>query len=218
MTTRGTFDRELQELQDKVIALGSQVSSMLIDSVQYLKIRDLQGSQSIIELDRKVNEMRYSIESEVLALIALRQPAAVDLRTLAAILEIAGELERIGDYAKGIGKINLLIGDELLIKPIIDLPVMANKVHSMLDRVLEAFIDRDVDAARAIPKEDDEVDAFYTQTYTELAALIMAKPSRLEQANYLLWAAHNLERAGDRVINLCERIIFTVTGKLEEID
>jgi len=215
---REQFMQQMQDLQDQVIVMGSKVSEMLLNSVQYLKVRDLDASCQLIKDDHEINATRYKIEEEVLALIALQQPAAVDLRTLAAILEIAGELERIGDYAKGIGKINRLIGEEELIKPIIDLPIMAEKVKSMLDRVLEAFVNRDVEAARAIPAEDDEVDAFYNQTYTELAALIMAKPSRLEQANYLLWAAHNLERAGDRVINLCERIIFTVTGVLEEID
>jgi phosphate transport system protein len=181
-------------------------------------MRDFEGSQQIIKTDRVVNELRYAIEDEVLALIALRQPAAIDLRVLAAILEIAGELERIGDYAKGIGKVNLLIGDVPLIKPLIDLPIMAEKVQSMLDRVIKAFIARDVEAARSIPKDDDEIDNLYTQVYRELMVLIMSNPKTLEQANYLLWAAHNLERAADRVINLCERIIFTVTGKLEEID
>ncbi len=216
--SRDQFIQQMQDLQDQIIAMGSKVSSMLLDSVQFLKIRDLEGSRSIIQTDHEVNATRYAIEEEVLALIALQQPAAGDLRTLAAILEIAGELERIGDYAKGIGKINLLIGEEKLIKPLIDLPLMADKVKTMLDKVLIAYIERDVDAARTIPADDDEIDALYNQVYTELAALIMAKPSRLEQANYLLWAAHNLERAGDRVINLCERIIFTVTGKLEEIN
>jgi len=216
--SREQFIQQMQDLQDQIIAMGSKVSNMLLDSVQFLKVRDMDGSRSIIQSDREVNATRYSIEEEVLALIALQQPAAGDLRTLAAILEIAGELERIGDYAKGIGKINLLIGDEELIKPLIDLPRMADKTKSMLDSALDAFIDRDVEAARAIPARDDEIDELYNQVYTELAALTMAKPSRLEQANYLLWAAHNLERAGDRVVNLCERIIFTVTGKLEEID
>jgi phosphate transport system protein len=216
--SRETFDRELQALQDKVISLGSLVSTMLADSVHCLKMRDFEGSQQIIKTDRVVNELRYAIEDEVLALIALRQPAAIDLRVLAAILEIAGELERIGDYAKGIGKVNLLIGDVPLIKPLIDLPIMAEKVQSMLDRVIKAFIARDVEAARSIPKDDDEIDNLYTQVYRELMVLIMSNPKTLEQANYLLWAAHNLERAADRVINLCERIIFTVTGKLEEID
>ncbi len=216
--TRETFDRELQDLQDKVIFLGNQVSKMIIDSVQYLKVRDLEGSRQVIEIDRQVNEQRYAIEEEVLTLIALRQPAAVDLRILAAILEIAGELERIGDYAKGVGKINLLIGEENLIKPIIDLETMAQKVQFMLNRALVAFISRDIKTAREIPNEDDEVDALYYQVYCELSALTLARPSRLEQSNYLLWAAHDLERAADRVINLCERIIFTVTGKFEEID
>ena len=216
--SRETFDRELQALQDKVISLGSLVSTMVADSVHCLKMRDFEGSQQIINTDRVVNELRYAIEDEVLALIALRQPAAIDLRVLAAILEIAGELERIGDYAKGIGKVNLLIGDVPLIKPLIDLPIMAEKVQSMLDRVIKAFIARDVEAARSIPKDDDEIDDLYTQVYRELMVLIMSNPKTLEQANYLLWAAHNLERAADRVINLCERIIFTVTGKLEEID
>ena len=215
---RDQFIQQMQDLQDQIIAMGSKVSNMLLDSVQFLKVRDMDGSRSIIQSDREINATRYAIEEEVLALIALQQPAAGDLRTLAAILEIAGELERIGDYAKGIGKINLLIGEEKLIKPLIDLPIMADKVKTMLDNVLEAYVERDVDAARSIPASDDDIDALYNQVYTELAALIMAKPSRLEQANYLLWAAHNLERAGDRVINLCERIIFTVTGKLEEID
>lgn len=216
--SRETFDRELQQLQDKVISMGSLVSDMLTDSVLFLKNRNFEGSREIIAQDHRVNELRYAIEEEVLALIALRQPAAVDLRVLAAILEIAGELERIGDYAKGIGKINLLIGDAPLIKPLIDLPIMSQKVRSMLDRVLKAFLTRDVAAARAIAADDDEIDDLYNQVYRELAALIMSKPSTLEQANHLLWAAHNLERAGDRVINLCERIIFTVTGKLEEIE
>ena len=215
---REQFIQQMQDLQDQIIAMGSKVSNMLLDSVQFLKVRNMDGSRSIIQSDREVNATRYAIEEEVLALIALQQPAAGDLRTLAAIMEIAGELERIGDYAKGIGKINLLIGEEELIKPLIDLPLMAEKVNSMLYSVLDAFIELDVDAARAIPAKDDEIDDLYKQVYTELAALTMAKPSRLEQANYLLWAAHNLERAGDRVINLCERIIFTVTGKLEEID
>jgi phosphate transport system protein len=215
---RDQFIQQMQDLQDQIIVMGSKVSGMLLDSVRFLKVRDMEGSRSIIQTDREINTTRYAIEEEVLALIALQQPAAGDLRTLAAILEIAGELERIGDYAKGIGKINLLIGDEELIKPLIDLPRMADKAKSMLDSALDAFIDRDVEAARAIPARDDEIDELYNQVYTELAALTMAKPSRLEQANYLLWAAHNLERAGDRVVNLCERIIFTVTGKLEEIN
>jgi len=143
---------------------------------------------------------------------------AIDLRMLAAVLDIADELERIGDYAKGIAKINLLIGEEPLLKPLIDIPAMAQKACSMLHRALEAFIDRDVDLARALPREDEEVDNLYNQVYRELITYIFADPSAIEQANYLLWAAHNLERASDRVTNICERVLFTATGELIEMD
>ena len=218
METRKTFDRELQLLQDEMLALGSMVESALIEAVEYLKQRDFEGSRRIIAQDRVINRKRFAIEEQVLVLIATRQPMASDLRVLAAILEIVGELERIGDYAKGIGKINLLIGDQPLIKPLIDVPLMAEKARSMLHRALEAFIRRDVALARAIPQEDDEVDQLYEQVYRELITYILADPSTLEQANYLLWAAHNLERAADRVTKLCERVVFTVTGELTELD
>ncbi|MGC9357721.1 MAG: phosphate signaling complex protein PhoU [Anaerolineae bacterium] len=215
---RTTFDRELQYLQDEMLALASMVENALIEAVDCLKRRDFEGSRRIISEDHLINKKRFEMEEEVLALIATRQPMATDLRFLAAILEISGELERIGDYAKGIAKINCLIGDEPLLKPLIDVPAMAEKTKSMLHRALDAFIQRDVELARAIPKEDDEVDALYNQVYRELMTYIMSDPRTLEQANYLLWAAHNLERAADRVTNLCERVVFTVTGEMEELN
>ncbi len=220
MTTkpRETFERELQRLQDQVLTLGSMVEDALMVSVDLLKKRDFEGSRRLMERDREINERRFSIEEQTLTLIALHQPVASDLRTLAAILEIASELERIGDYAKGIGKINLLIGESPLLKPLIDVPLMAEKTRSMLHRALQAFVDRDEETARAIPPLDDEVDQLYDQVYRELMTYILADPTTLEQANYLLWAAHNLERAADRVINLCERIVFTVTGELVELN
>jgi phosphate transport system protein len=142
---------------------------------------------------------------------------AGDMRLLAAILEIVTELERMGDYAKGIARINLMVGQETLIKPLIDLPVMAGKAREMLHAALVAFIERDVPAARAIPQGDDEVDALYNQIYRELITYIMEHPHVIEQANRLMWAAHNLERAADRVINLCERVVYAVTGELVEL-
>lgn len=216
--TRKTFDKELQALQDEMLALGSLVENALVNAVDCLKRRDFEGSKRLMAQDRIINEKRYTIEDEILTLIALRQPMAGDLRILSAILAIISELERIGDYAKGIAKVNLRIGDQPLIKPIIDLPIMAEKSRSMLHRALDAFIQRDVELARAIPKEDDEVDALYEQTYRELVTYILSNPKTIEQANQLLWAAHNLERAADRVTNLCERVVFTVTGELEELD
>lgn len=215
---RETFDKELIKLQNDVLALANMVEGMLTDSVLYLKARDFAGSERVIEMDKKVNEKRFQIEDEVLTVIALRQPYAGDLRALAAMLEFASELERIGDYAKGISKINLLIGNQELVKPLIDIPLMCEKATFMLREVMKAYVRRDVELARAIPPMDDELDALYNQIYRELVTYILTTPSCLNQANYLLWAAHNLERTGDRVINLCERVVFTVTGELEELN
>ena len=214
---RGTFHRELEKLQDQVLILGSLVGDALVSSVTFLKKRDFAGSKRLIERDREINEKRFEIEEQTLALIALHQPVARDLRTLGAILEVATELERIGDYAKGIGRINVMIGDQPLIKPLIDLPLMAERASSMLQQALRAFVSRDLEAARAIPAQDDEVDGLYNQVYRELLTFIMSEPGSLEQANYLLWAAHNLERAADRTINVCERVVFMVTGDMREL-
>jgi phosphate transport system protein len=218
MTIRIVFDRELQRIQDEVLVLGSMVEKNLVESVEILRRRDFEGSRRLIAQDREINRKRFAIESDVLTLIATQQPVASDMRILAAVLEITTELERIGDYAKGIAKINLLIGAEPLLKPLIDLPVMAAKARDMLHQALDAFIRHDVDLARAIPARDDEIDALYNQINRELLTYVLADPTNIDRANYLLWAAHNLERTGDRVINLCERVVFTVTGKMEEMD
>jgi phosphate transport system protein len=217
-TPRETFDRKLQLLQDEVLVLGSMVEEAITESVDTLKRRDMEGSQRLIAEDRLINEKRFAIEADALVLIATQQPMASDLRTLAAVLEITTELERIGDYAKGIAKINLMMGDKPLIKPLIDIPLMAEKARDMLHQALKAFVQQDVELARAIPARDDEVDALYNQVYRELLTYIMADPRTINQATHLLWVAHNLERAADRVINLCERVVFTVTGKMMEMD
>ncbi len=215
---RASFDRELERLMDEVLTLGSRVEDALVDAVEILKRQDHEAARQLIASDREINEKRYDIESEALTLIATQQPMARDLRMIAAVLDLSSELERIGDYAKGIAKINLLIGEEPLMKPLIDLPEMASKAADMLDEALGAFARQDVETARAIPLRDDEVDDLYDQIYRELITLIMEKPGWIQQANYLLWAAHNLERAADRVTNICERVVFTVTGELTELN
>ncbi|MGC9335839.1 MAG: phosphate signaling complex protein PhoU [Anaerolineae bacterium] len=216
--TRQSFDRELQRIEDEILALASLAEEALIQSVQTLKQRDFQASRRLIAADRAINERRFALEDDVMTLIATQQPMARDMRMLAAVFEIVTELERIADYAKGIARINLLIGEQPLVKPLIDLPVMANKVRDMLHDALQAFVQRDVELARAIPRRDDEVDALYNQVYRELLSYIMEDPHVIEQANYLLWAAHNLERSADRAVNICERVVFTVTGELSELD
>lgn len=215
---RGTFDRELQRLQDETLVMGSMVENAIMESVSALKQRDLKESRRLIAQDRTINEKRFAIEADCLVAIATQQPMASDLRVIAAVLDITHELERIGDYAKGIAKINLMIGRDPLVKPLVDVPRMAEKACDMLHRALEAFVQRDTEAARAIPAEDDEVDSLYDQVYRELMTYVMADPRNIQQANYLLWAAHNLERSADRVTNICERVIFTVTGEVVELD
>ena len=215
---REKFEHDLHRLHDEVLALGAMAERAVEESVQALKSQDLAKAEKIIEADRHINERRYAIENEALTLIATQQPMAGDLRDLAAILEIASELERMADYAKGIANIALMIGAEPLIKPLIDIPRMASKACDMLHRSLEAFLKKDVEAARAIPKEDTQVDALYNQIYRELITYIMADPKAIDQATRLTWVAHNLERVADRVGNICERVVFSITGHGEELD
>ncbi|MFN8455163.1 MAG: phosphate signaling complex protein PhoU [Anaerolineae bacterium] len=213
---RNNFERELRRLQDEVLTLGSMVEGAMVDSVEALKRRDLHTARRLVDYDRQVNQRRFAIEHDTLTLIATQQPMASDMRTLAAILNITTELERMGDYAKGIARINLMIGEEPFIKPLVDIPRMAEKARDMLQRALAAFARRDIELARSIPLEDQVVDDLYNQVQRELLLIIMSSPIKMDQANYLLWAAHNLERFADRAVNICERVIYTVTGEMVE--
>jgi phosphate transport system protein len=214
---RKTFEKELKQAKDEILVLGSMVEQAILDSVEALKTRDRAASQRILQADRDINKKRFAIESQLMILIATQQPMAHDLRLLASIMEINSELERMGDYAKGIANINIRMGDQPLLKPLIDVPRMAQKGADMLHRALTAFVNEDMETARKIPVEDDEVDALYNQVYRELMTFVIADPTTIERANWLLWTAHNLERFADRVTNICERTVFVVTGELTEI-
>jgi phosphate transport system protein len=214
---RETFDQELDRLQDAVLILASMVEQAISESVDVLRRQDLEGAKQLIIADRDINQKRNAIENDALLLVATQQPVAGDLRYIASVLEIAAELERMGDYAKGIAKITLMIGDEALIKPLVDIPRMAHRVREMIHKSLDAFVNKDVALAKAVPTEDDEVDALYNQVYRELLTIMMSNPRTIDQASALLWAAHNLERTADRVTNICERVIFTVTGERVEM-
>src|SRR5512140_3627515 len=192
------------------------VEKAILDSIEALKQRDIEASQRIYDADSVINQKRFAIENQLMIMIATQQPMAHDLRVLASIMEINSELERIGDYAKGICKINMRMGDAPLLKPLIDIPRMAEKGADMLHRALLAFVNEDVETARKIPVEDDEVDELYKQVYRELMTTILDDPSTMERANWLLWAAHNLERVSDRVTNICERTVFVATGEMVE--
>lgn len=214
---RETFEAEIQRVKDDVLVLGSMVEQALLDSVEALKKRDIKAAERVFVEDKAINKKRFEIESQLMILIATQQPMARDLRLLASTLEIVSELERMGDYAKGIANINIRMGDTPLLKPLIDVPRMAEKGVDMLHRALTAFVNSDVETAQALPVEDDEVDALYNQVYRELMTFVIQDPKTIERANWLLWVAHNLERFADRVTNICERTIFIVTGNMGEI-
>ncbi|MGO9020130.1 MAG: phosphate signaling complex protein PhoU [Syntrophobacteraceae bacterium] len=212
------LNKELERLQDELIDLGAMVERSIIESVEILKTSQIEAAHRLIAADSEINRRRYAIEWETLVLIARQQPMAKDLRTLAAILEIACELERIGDYAKGIAKITVQLGSQPLVKPLVDIPRMAALSADMLHRALLSFVDRDVETARSIFAEDRQIDDLYDQVYRELMTYALSDPRSIDDTSHLLWVAHNLERTADRAGNICERVIFTVIGELIEFD
>jgi len=218
MEMRTAFRKRLREIQDDVLAMGSMAEKAIGRSIEALKKRDLDMARKIITDDLKINDKRFAIEEKCIQLIATQQPMASDLRSIICVLNIITEVERIGDYAVGIAKIVVMIGDEPPLKPLIDIPRMAEKVDDMLRRSLDAFISRDADAARKIAAEDDEVDNLYDQVFRELLTYMAEDPRTITRATRLIWVTHNLERSADRVTNICERVVFVVTGKMEEIE
>ncbi|MCK5426909.1 MAG: phosphate signaling complex protein PhoU [Thermodesulfovibrionia bacterium] len=218
MTTRESFQKYRQELEQELVKMGEMVIKAINRSVEALKSRNVEEAEKIASEDILINKKRWGIEERCISLIATQQPVATDLRDLIAILNIITELERMGDYAEGIAKIVIMMGDRPLIKPLIDIPRMTEKATDMIKRSLEAFMKRDVNSARAICDEDDEVDLLYNQIYRELISFMVEDPKTITGATHLMWVAHNLERIADRVTNICERIIYLVTGEIEEIN
>ena len=211
---RADFDRNLQMLQDDLFSLSSRVEAAIAKSMTALRNRDLELSRQVVEEDEVIDEKRLQLEEHCVDLIAMQQPNAVDLRLLMSVLYISNELERMGDYAEGIAKISIMMGDEPPLKPLIDIPRMADRATLMLEHSLEALVRRDAAAAAQVCDDDDEVDALYEQIYRELLTYMMEDPQTIQRATYLLWVAHNLERIADRATNIAERVIFLVTGKV----
>jgi phosphate transport system protein len=217
MEMRTAFHKRLREIQDDILAMGSMAGKAIIRSVEALKNRDLESARHVIEDDQKVNNKRFEIEEKCIELIATQQPMASDLRIIIAILNITTEIERIGDYAVGIARIVIMIGDEPPLKPLVDIPRMSDQTADMLRGSLDAFMNRDAEAAKKIIIEDDFVDHLYDQVFRELLVFMAEDPRTVTRATRLIWVAHNLERAADRVTNICERVIFVISGKMEEI-
>ena len=211
------FEKKLKQLEHDVLSLGDMVERAIYRSVEALKGRDLAAAEQIIADDLKINQKRHNIEQKCIELIATQQPVANDLRVIIAILNIIVDLERMADHAEGIAKVVLMIGYERRLKPLVDIPRMADKAREMLREALSAFTRRDVEAAKRICAEDDEVDHLHDQVYRELLTFILEDPRTITRATRLLWVAHNLERIADRVTNICERVVFMVTGEMIEI-
>ncbi len=216
-TTRKTFRENMKALEKELICESEMVSVAIDRSVNALKDLDVEKAKKVVNDDININKKRWEIEEQCINLLATQQPVATDLRELIAVLSISTDLERMGDHAEGIAKIAIMHGNKPLIKPLTDVFRMAEKSTDMLTKSLEAFVNRDAEAAKAICGEDDEVDKLYDQVYRELLSFMIEDPKTITRATYLLWAAHNLERIADRVTNICERIVFLVTGTMEEI-
>lgn len=216
--TRTAFERHLDQVQEDMLVLASMVESAIQRGIEALKNRDMELARQIIADDAKINHKRYETEEKCLELIATQQPLAGDLRTIVAVLYMIVDLERMGDHAEGIAKIAIMLADEPPLKPYIDIPRMAQIATRMLMDSLEAFKHRDAELARAVCNRDDEVDALYDQVYRELVTYMLQDPRTIERATHLIWVAHNLERIADRVTNICERVVYLVEGKIEELN
>jgi phosphate transport system protein len=213
-----SFRKGFQEIQDKVMAMGDMVVKEINRSIEALKKRDLKMAHQVIANDAKIDELRFAIEDRCIKLVATQKPTANDLRVIVAVLSIITELERIGDYAEGIARIVVMIGDEPPLKPLIDIPRMAELTIEMIEKSLKSFITRDVELAKHVVTIDTAVDGLYDQVFRELLTFMMVDPKTINRATRLIWVAHNLERAADRVTNICERVVFTVTGKMEDLE
>ena len=212
---RGDFERKLNQVQDEVVELASMVEKAIFKSIDALKSRDIELSKQVVEDDDEIDNKQQALEDLCVDLIALEAPMAVDLRVIISAMMVANELERMGDYAEGIAKLSIAMGDLPPLKPLIDIPRMAEKSVSMLRRSIESYVGRDIEGARQVYRDDDEVDEIYEQVYRELLTYMMADPSTIQRATYLLWVSHDLERVADRTTNIAERVMYLVTGTTE---
>jgi phosphate transport system protein len=215
---RQLFEEQIRGLLEDLVAMGQMVADSVDRSIQALARQDEALARQVIAFDDEINAAQHDIEEQCLVLIATQQPMASDLRAILATSNIATELERMGDYAEGIAKLVLKLAGQPLLKPLIDIPLMAVEGRRMLMAALEAFAQQDVEAARQIGPADDKVDALYDQVYRELLVYMMEDPRNIAQATYLLWVAHNLERIADRTTNIAERVIFLDSGEIVDLN
>jgi phosphate transport system protein len=217
MNIKGDLQDSLRAEKEEVMLMGGLVEQALGLSTEALKNRDLKLAHQIINDDAKIDGKRFEIEKQAIELIAARQPPVSDLNAIVAILNIITELERIGDYAAGIAKIVIMIGKEPPLKPLIDIPRMSEITAEMIHNSLKAFIENNAKAAIQVIGMDQVVDSMYDQIFRELLTFMMTDPKTINRATRLIWVAHNIERAADRATNICERVAYTITGKIEDL-
>ena len=215
---REHFRSDLVHLQDRVIEMGSMVDRQIERAMQALVERDTALADAVIRDDAEVNRTRYEIDQQALTMLAQQSPMAVDLRVIISVLSIIIDLERMGDHAKGIGAIVQMMSNEPLVKPLVDIPEMTVRARAMLGNSLDAFVERDVEAAHRVGEADDGVDELQDRVYHDLVDIMIHDPTSVEPCTHLLWVSHNIERIADRATNIAERVVFTVTGELTEMD
>ena len=215
---REQFQRQLASLHDSVIEMGSMVERAIDRSMQALMDRDIFLARAVVEGDKDINAVGYHLQNACISLLAQQAPMAGDLRIIVSVTAIMSDLERMGDHAQGIAKIVVMMQDEPLVKPLIDLPIMANKAKEMLRNSIQALVDQDTDAAYRVGAADDEVDRLYDQIYADLIQIMIGDPTTIEPSTHLLWVAHNLERIADRATNIAERTVYSATGMLPQMD
>jgi phosphate transport system protein len=215
---RQEFVHRLDEVRDAVLNLGSMVDKAVDLAVHALTSRDFNAARRIIRDDQQINQQRFDVEQSAILLMATQQPMASDLRFLAGVLHIATDLERMGDHARSIARLAIKLGDGPPLKPLIDIPTMGALCHDRLRGAMDAFVDRDPELAHRVAEGDAETDRLQDAVYEELLGIMTHDPSTVTHATYLLWVAHNLERVGDHITNICERVIYILTGHMEELN
>ncbi len=215
---REQFQRQLAALQDGILEMGSMVDRSIERSMQSLFDRDVELARVIIEEDNDINSIGFHLQNQCISLLAQQGPMAGDLRLIVSVTSITSELERMGDHGKGIAKCVVMMQDEPLVKPLIDIPTMATIARRMLREAVQAFVDQDVDAAYKVGESDDEVDHLYDQVYADLIQIMIGDQTTIEPSTHLLWVAHNLERIADRATNIAERTVYSATGMLPQMD
>ena len=216
--TRVTFESELDSLKGQLLELGAMVVEAQSLAVKSLADREEDMARQVIACDVAINNAARKIDEQCLVLIASQQPVARDLRTIISITSIAGELERMADHAKGIAVLALRLIDQPSLKPLIDIPRMAEIGRELLSGQLQAFVSGDIEAARVLAARDAEIDQLNEQIFRELLVIMMTDPKTITRATYLLWIAHNLERFADRTTNIGERVVFLMTSEVVELN